>query len=79
MQTENFNRIKIGIGSPPVVNERKKTFNTISHVLGNISSKESLTLDRVYNKLIESLIELNDKNEDYIISELNSFHREVNL
>ena len=78
LQTENFNRIKIGIGSPPV-NERKKTLNTISHVLGNISSKESLTLDRVYKKLIESLIELNDKNEDYIISELNSFHREENL
>ena len=78
LQTENFNRIKIGIGSPPV-NERNKTLNTISHVLGNISSKESLTLDRVYKKLIESLIELNDKNEDYIISELNSFHREENL
>ena len=78
LQTENFNRIKIGIGSPPV-NERKKTLYTISHVLGNISSKESLTLDRVYKKLIESLIELNDKNEDYIISELNSFHREENL
>ena len=78
LQTENFNRIKIGIGSPPV-NEKNKTLNTISHVLGNISSKESLTLDRVYKKLIESLIELNDKNEDYIISELNSFHREENL
>ena len=78
LQTENFNRIKIGIGSPPV-NERKKTLNTISHVLGNISSKESLTLDRVYKKLIESLIELNDKNEDYIISELNSFHKQDNL
>ena len=77
LQTENFNRIKIGIGTPPF-NEKNKQFNTISHVLGNISSKESLTLDRVYKKLIESLIELNVKNEDYIISELNSFHREKN-
>ncbi len=77
LQTENFNRIKIGIGSP-TFNENNKKFNTISHVLGNISSKESLTLDRVYKKLIESLIELNVKNEDYIISELNSFHREKN-
>ena len=77
LQTENFNRIKIGIGSPPF-NEKNKKFNTISHVLGNISLKESLTLDRVYKKLIESLIELNIKNEDYIISELNSFHREKN-
>ena len=77
MQTENFNRIKIGIGSPPF-NEKNKKFNTISHVLGNISAKESLILDRVYKQLIESLIELNVKNEDYIISELNSFHRKKN-
>ena len=77
MQTENFNRIKIGIGSPPF-NEKDKQYNTISHVLGNISSEESLTLDKVYKHLIESLIELDVKNEDYIISELNSFHREKN-
>ena len=77
LQTQNFNRIKIGIGPPPV-NERTKNFNTISHVLGNISSKESLTLDKVYKQLIKSITELNTKNEDYIISELNSFHREKN-
>ena len=77
LQTENFNRIRIGIGSPPI-NEKTKNFNTISHVLGNISSKESLTLDKVYKQLIESLTKLNTKNEDFIISELNSFHREKN-
>ncbi len=77
LQTENFNRIKIGIGSPPF-NEKGKQYNTISHVLGNISSEESLTLHKVYKHLIESLIELDFKNEDYIISELNSFHREKN-
>ena len=77
LQTENFNRIKIGIGSPPV-NKKNKNLNTISHVLGNISSKESLILDRIYKQLIKSLTELNNKNEDYIISELNAFHREEN-
>ena len=75
LHTENFNRIRIGIGSPPV-NEKTKNFNTISHVLGNISSKESLTLEKVYKQLIESLTKLNTRNEDYIINELNSFHRE---
>ena len=75
LQTENFNRIKIGIGSPPP-NENDRNFNTISHVLGNISSKESLILDKVYKQLIESLSELNTKNEDCIINELNSFYRE---
>jgi len=77
LQTENFNRIKIGIGSPPI-NEKNKNFNTISHVLGNISSKESLTLNKVYDQLIESLTELNTENEEYIISEINSFHRRKN-
>ena len=77
LQTGNFNRIKIGIGSPPA-NEKTKNFNTISHVLGNISSKENVTLDKVYQRVIESLEELATKNEDYIISELNSFHREKN-
>ena len=77
LQTENFNRIRIGIGSPPI-NEKNKNFNTISHVLGNISSKETSTLDKVYTQIIESLTKLNTKNEDYIINELNSFHRDKN-
>ena len=77
LQTESFNRIKIGIGSAPV-NEKNKHLNTISHVLGNISSKESLTLDKVYKQLVQSLTELNIKNEDYIINELNSFYKEKN-
>ena len=77
LQTDNFNRIKIGIGSP-LVNENTKKFNTISHVLGNISSKENVTLDKVYQKVIESLEELDIKNEDIIISELNSFGTEKN-
>ncbi len=74
LNTEHFNRIKIGIGSPPFNEKNQKNFNTISHVLGNISSKENDTLDKVYQQVIESLEELNTKNEDYIISELNSFN-----
>ena len=77
LQTENFNRIKIGIGLPPL-NEKPKNLNTISHVLGNISSKENVTLEKVYLQLIESLEELDTKNEEYIIGELNSFHIKKN-
>ena len=77
LQTENFNRIKIGIGSPPL-NEKNKTYNTISHVLGNISLKENDILEKVYQHVIESLEKLATKNENYIISELNSFHNENN-
>ena len=72
MQTNNFNRIRIGIGSPPAI-KGTNNFNTISHVLGNISLEEKSTLEKVYEQVIESLEQLNTKKEEIIISELNSF------
>ena len=75
LQTPNFNRIRIGIGSPPAIKETNN-FNTISHVLGNISSEEESTLDKVYKKVIESLEQLNTKKEEHIINELNSFDKD---
>ena len=54
LQTHNFNRIRIGIGSPPLI-KGTNTSNTISHVLGNISLEEKSILDKVYERLIESL------------------------
>ena len=74
LQTDNFNRIRIGIGSPSSVNGIDK-FNTISHVLGNISMEEKIILDKVNQRVIESLEQLNNKKEEYIINELNSFHK----
>ena len=75
LQTNNFNRIRIGIGSPQSIKETKN-FNTISHVLGNISLEEKSTLDKVYKRVIESIEQLNTKKEEYIISELNSFDKD---
>jgi len=75
LQTNNFNRIRIGIGTPQSI-KGTKHFNTISHVLGNISQEESLILNKVYKRVIESLEELSTKKEDYIISALNSFGKE---
>ena len=72
LQTQNFKRIRIGIGSPPLL--KGKNFNTISHVLGNISSEEKTILDKVYMRVIEALEQLNIKKEEYIINELNSFN-----
>ena len=74
LKTHNFNRIRIGIGSPQSIGG-KENFNTISHVLGNISQEEKSILDKVYKKVIETLEQLNTKKEEYIISELNSFHK----
>ena len=75
LQTNNFNRIRIGIGSPKS-NEGRKNFNTISHVLGNISLEEKSILDKVYDRVIDALEELNTKKEEYIIHELNSFNKD---
>ena len=75
LNTQNFNRIRIGIGSPPLI-KGTKNFNTVSHVLGNISPEEKSILDKVHNKVIESLEQLNTKKEEYIINELNSFDRD---
>ena len=77
LKTSNFNRIRIGIGAPPLQKETNN-FNTISHVLGNISLEEKLILDKVYNKVIESLEQLNTKKEELIINELNSFDKDQN-
>ena len=76
LQTHNFNRIRIGIGSPPSSKEGTNNFNTISHVLGNISLEEKSILDKVYIKVIESLEQLNTKKEEYIINKLNSFDKD---
>ena len=75
LKTDNFNRIRIGIGTPPLI-EGTKDFNTISHVLGNISSEEKSILNKVNKRVIESLEELNTKKEEYIMSELNSFDKD---
>ena len=74
LQTQNFNRIRVGIGSPKTI-QNSSNQNIISHVLGNISSEEKLILDKVYLKVNKSLEQLNTKTEDYIMSELNSFNQ----
>ena len=75
LQTQNFNRIRVGIGSPKTI-QQSSNYDVISHVLGNISSEEKLILDRVYLKINKSLEQLNTKTDDYIMSELNSFNNE---
>ena len=74
LQSQNFKRIRIGIGSPPLIKE-KNNFNTISHVLGNISLEEKSILDKVYKRVIESLEQINTKKEELTINELNSFDK----
>ena len=75
LQTHEFNRIRIGIGSPPL-NKEIKNFNTISHVLGNISLEEKVILDKVYKRVIDSIEQMTIKKEEHIMNELNSFDKD---
>ena len=74
LHTQDFNRIRIGIGSPKEI-QRSPNSNTISHVLGNISSEEKLVLDKVYLQINKSIEQLNTRREDHIMNELNSFNQ----
>ena len=75
LHTNNFNRIRIGIGSPQLI-KGKNNFNTISHVLGNISIEEKSILDKVCKRVIKSLEQINTKKEEHIMCELNSFDKD---
>ena len=72
INSNDFKRIRIGIGSPPLIGG-ERDFNTISHVLGKISKEENEIFKKVFQKIIESIEKLNIDNEDSIICELNSF------
>ena len=72
LNSKEFLRIRIGIGSPPII-EKDKKYNTISHVLGNFSKSEKLILNKIFCQMMESLRKLDDHNENSIICELNSF------
>ena len=67
LQTNNFNRIRIGISSSQSIKDAENV-NTISHVLGNISLEEKKILDNVYGQVIKSLEQLTTKDEEYILN-----------
>ena len=73
LNSKEFLRIRIGIGSPPII-EKDKKCNTVSHVLGNFSNQEKLILNRIFCQMIESLKKLNENNENSVICKLNSFN-----
>ena len=78
LNSKEFKRIRIGIGTPPLIKESRDR-NTISHVLGRISKDENEIFKKVFIKIIESIEKLNMNNEDSIICELNSFNITNNL
>ena len=73
LNSQEFLRIRIGIGSPPII-EKDKKYNTISHVLGNFSKQEKLILNKIFCQMTKSLQKLNHANVNSIMCELNSFN-----
>tara|TARA_B100000609_G_C16867150_1_gene258150 strand:- start:59 stop:469 length:411 start_codon:yes stop_codon:yes gene_type:complete len=73
LNTNEFKRIRVGIGSPKLINAEKK-ISTISHVLGDLSKPEKLILRKIFCKIIESLENFNEEKIDSIICSLNSFN-----
>ena len=73
LNSKEFFRIRVGIGSPPIIDKDKK-YNTISHVLGNFSKQEKLILNKIFCQITESLQKLNHTNKNSIMCELNSFN-----
>jgi len=49
--TQNFNRLRIGIGAPNCPSEEKRT-RTISHVLGTFNQNEKLLLQEVLDEVV---------------------------
>ena len=72
INTKEFKRIRIGIGSPPNLKKEKRS-NTISHVLGDFSNREKLVLDKIFREIIESIEKWDKISNEIIISQLNSF------
>ena len=70
--SENFRRIRIGIGTPPNLKDNKN-FNTISHVLGKLSKEEKFIFKKINTKIIDSIEKLDEYNEEKIFCDLNSF------
>lgn len=72
LNTEEFKRIRVGIGSPPIVKNEKRS-NTVSHVLGDLSKEENFLLNKIHQKIIDAIEKWNKEKDEIIIAELNSF------
>ena len=70
--TNEFKRIKIGIGSPsPIQRERKE--KTISHVLGRFSNQELLILKSLIQEIIIGIESIHAKGWEKVNTRLNSY------
>ena len=73
--TEEFKRLKIGIGPPSVFQKERKT-KTVSHVLGRFSKEEFRLLDLIIKEIISCMDLITSNNWERITTRLNSYKPE---
>tara|TARA_Y100001968_G_C19195500_1_gene637321 strand:+ start:135 stop:746 length:612 start_codon:yes stop_codon:yes gene_type:complete len=70
--TNEFKRLKIGIGPPSEIPKERKT-KTVSHVLGKFSKEEFLILNYIIKEIISCIGLITSNNWDKITTRLNSY------
>ena len=75
--TEEFNRLKIGIG-PPSDEQKERKSKTISHVLGKFSKEEFNILNFIIEEIISSIESITSNNWEKTTTRLNSYkHKDL--
>ena len=73
--TNEFKRLKIGIGPPSEVQKERK-LKTVSHVLGRFSKEEFLILNCIIQEIISCIESITSNNWEKITTRLNSYKPE---
>jgi len=74
--TDEFKRLRIGIGSPSAIQPERKS-KTISHVLGRFSKEEFVILNLIIKEIMSCLESITSNNWEKIITRLNSYKPET--
>ena len=70
--TNDFCRIRIGIGSPSLIPEQRKA-KTNSYVLGNFTVNENIILEKVLQEVEKCLNLINKDNFESVCTRINSY------
>ena len=73
--TNEFKRLKIGIGSPSEIPKERKS-KTVSHVLGRFSKEEFVKLNLIVQEIIICIESITASNWETITARLNSYKPE---
>tara|TARA_B100001250_G_scaffold290959_1_gene252687 strand:+ start:154 stop:765 length:612 start_codon:yes stop_codon:yes gene_type:complete len=73
--TNEFKRLRIGIGSPSELQNERKS-KTVSHVLGRFSKEEFVILNLIIQEIISCIESITSNNWEKINTRLNSYKPE---